>query len=116
MTRKDSDLFKTRDRLAHLEQEYVQLKEHNRGLTQQLRDLEVDMGEEKRQRQAEQREFERVKQMGKAKIDGIEAEMETLKAKGKAMIEERDQRIAYLEGVVEGVKNEGVDVQEGLRS
>jgi hypothetical protein len=31
--------------------------------------------------------------------------METLKAKGKAMIEERDERIAYLEGVVEGVKS-----------
>jgi hypothetical protein len=36
--------------------------------------------------------------------------METLKAKGKAMIEERDERIAYLEGVVEGVKSQGVDV------
>ena len=110
MTRKDSDLFKTRDRLAHLEQEYVQLKELNRALTQQLRDVEVDIGEEKRQRQSEEREFERMKQIGKAKIEGIEAEMETLKAKGKAMIEERDERIAYLEGVVEGVKSQGVDV------
>jgi len=115
MTRKDSDLFKTRDRLAQLEQEYVQLKEVNRGLTQQLRDAEVDMGEERRQRQSELREFERIKLIGKGKIEGIEAEMDTLKAKGKAMIEEREQRIAYLEGVIEGVKSEGVDVQEGLR-
>jgi hypothetical protein len=66
----------------------------NRGLTQQLREAEVDMGEERRQRQSEQREFERLKQIGKAKIEWIEAEMETLKAKGKAMIEERDQRIS----------------------
>jgi hypothetical protein len=52
------------------------------------------MGEERRQRQSELREFERLKQIGKAKIEGIEAEMETLKAKGKAMIEEREKRIA----------------------
>ncbi len=50
MTRKESDLHKTRDRLSQLERDCMTLKEHNRELTATLEDARIDLKEEQRMR------------------------------------------------------------------
>jgi hypothetical protein len=107
MTRKDSDLFKTRDRLSTLERDCMQLKEHNREIASSLEDARADLKEEQRMRAADSKEHSRLKLLGMEKIQELESEVRDIKERGKAMIVERDQRIQEMELVIQSMTQEG---------